>query len=78
MADRRRRNVDWFVADESGRLYGDGLGGRIVAVLMDIRDELNLANRRLSVLECRNFLRIPHKLDRIGRNTERKKRKAVK
>lgn len=42
-----------------------------IAVLMDIRDELRLIRQ---TLHCRNFQRIPAKLDRIGRNTERRRR----
>ena len=52
-----------------------------IAVLMDLRDELKelvRTNREidnsLRALRCRNFLRIPAKLDRIGRNTEKKRK----
>lgn len=45
-----------------------------IAVLMDIRDELKIVRQRLSVLECRNFLEIPLKLDRIEKNTRKRKR----
>ena len=45
-----------------------------VALLMDIRDELQSLNR---VLHCTNFLRIPQKLDDIRRNTAKKKRKLI-
>lgn len=45
------------------------------ALLMDIRDELKKLNR---VFECYNFVRIPRVLDRIQRNTAKKKKKAVK
>ena len=81
MADRRRRNVEWYVADENGNLYGDfaeKIPGRLLATLMDIRDELREIKNRLAPLQCGNFLNIPRKLDRIGRNTERKKRNANK
>jgi len=40
------------------------------AVLMDIRDEIKSLN---ALLHCPNFLRIPHKLDEIRRNTAKKK-----
>lgn len=48
--------------------------GLTLAVLMDIRDELQQLN---AVLNCRNFLAIPHTLKTIARNT-RKKPKAKK
>lgn len=49
-----------------------------IAVLMDIRDELKIVRRQLSVLECAKFLDIPRKLDLIKRNTAKKRRpKAV-
>lgn len=45
-----------------------------LAVLMDIRGELQNLNR---LLHCANFLGIPHKLDQIRRNTAKpRKRKA--
>lgn len=72
MADRRKKNSIWYVADESGKtLTWDEAQ---LAVLMDIRDELQAMNR---VLRCPNFQHIPAKLDRIGRNTAkpRKRRK---
>lgn len=43
-----------------------------VELLMDIRDELQKLN---AVLNCRNFLAIPSKLDKIERNTCKPKRK---
>lgn len=42
-------------------------------LLMDIRDELKRLN---SVLYCRNFLDIPHKLEAIRRNTTKRRKKA--
>lgn len=48
-----------------------------VSVLMDTRDELQKLNR---LLHCHNFIDIPHKLERIKKNTvkPRKKRKVKK
>lgn len=46
-----------------------------LAVLMDIREELQ---RVRSVLECTNCLRVPRILDRIAKNTAKKKRRAAK
>lgn len=45
-----------------------------IAVLMDIRDELQTLNR---LLGCSNFIRIPTVLDAISKNTK-PKRKAAK
>lgn len=72
MADRRRKDVNWTVADEKGSV--ESWQAAAVAVLMDIRD-------RLDVLRCPNFVSIPHKLDRIEREvrmlrlSRRRKRK---
>lgn len=69
MADRRKKDVNWTVADEEGAVPS---WERVsVAVLMDIRDELKELNR---LLRCQNFLRIPHHLAAIRRNTTKKKR----
>ena len=73
MADRRRKNYIWNVADERGDIYSNMRDGCSLAVLMDIRDELQRLN---SLLYCPNFTAIPRKLDRIGRNTTKKKTKA--
>lgn len=45
---------------------------------MDIRDELRQTNRKLSVLQCPDFIKIPAQLDRIRRNTTRKRRPKTK
>jgi hypothetical protein len=70
MADRRRKNMNWFVADDRGNTYQSttGLDGRSLAVLMDIRDELLRLNK---LLYCSSFLAVPQKLERIARNTSR-------
>lgn len=70
MADRRRANVSWNVADEDGRVRSwDRVA---VAVLMDIRDELQRLNQ---LLHCSNFIDIPRRLSKIAANTTRPKRK---
>jgi hypothetical protein len=47
-----------------------------VEVLMDIREELQRLN---TLLHCSNFVAIPHKLERIARNTVKpRKRKPTK
>ncbi len=66
--DRRCRNISWEVADPNGDIP---TWERIsIAVLMDIRDELQRLNR---TLDCPNFQQIPHTLDAIRRNTAKKK-----
>ena len=42
-----------------------------VALLMDIRDELKHLN---AVIYCPNFIAIPRKLERIARNTTKRKK----
>ncbi len=69
----RHKNINWDLAEE---INGDGrpcgLARRQVAVLMDIRDELQTLN---SVFACRNFLDVPQLLRDIKRNTTKRKRK---
>ena len=72
MADRRRKDVDWAVANEAGELWSNVRHGCMLAVLMDIRDELK---RISAVLNCSNCLDIPRKLERIARNTSKPKRR---
>ena len=49
-----------------------------LALLQDIRWELQEMNRTLAVLKCGNFLGIPYKLDRIEKNTRPRKRKLLR
>jgi hypothetical protein len=82
VSDRQQKNID-YVANEQGGVYVDNIASTQVlrcqlAVLMDIRRELQTVKHRLGVLECTDFLAIPRKLDRIARNTTRKKRRAAK
>jgi len=71
---KRFKDCAWDLpADPSGRISNwDAVK---VAVMMDIRDELKELN---SLFRCQNFLNIPHKLDRICRNTSKPKTKAAK
>ncbi len=69
MTDQRRANADWQVADNDGSVPTWERVG--IAVLMDIRDELQKLN---NLLRCPNFIAIPRKLDAIRRNTTKKKR----
>lgn len=73
MPDTRKKNVYWMI-----RTNADGTtptDQATLALLMDIRDELQALNR---ILNCRNFLDIPRKLDQIRRNTTKPKRRKLK
>lgn len=65
MSDTRRKNVDWLVAEPNGQVQTWERAG--IAVLMDIRDELQSLNR---LLACPNFTGIPRTLTHIRRATE--------
>jgi hypothetical protein len=70
MVDRRRANVGWEVAGPDGSMP---TWERVsIAVLMDIRDELQKLN---GLLHCPNFTGIPATLRRISYNTHRPRRK---
>jgi hypothetical protein len=62
----RRKDLVWDVPD--GRITNEQAQ---LAVLMDIRDELKRMN---AVLNCGNFLRVPHTLTGIRANTTSIKR----
>jgi hypothetical protein len=64
--DTRQKNVNWYVAapQGDGSIYPDVHDGVILAVLMDIRDELQTLNR---LLHCSNFTGMPHDLRQINR-----------
>lgn len=69
MSDTRHKNTQWKIPDDnSGRVTWDGCK---LAVLMDIRDELQRLN---NLLRCPNFLAIPRKLDLIARKLPIRKR----
>lgn len=74
MIDARRKNVEWTVSsDESPSVT---FAGAQLAVLMDIRDELQELNLRLrATLGCSNFLRIPRDVRQIRLNTNKPKRR---
>ena len=69
----RHANYDWRLPDGPTVHYE----AVQVAILMDIRDELQTLNR---LLRCDNFIGIPNQLRRIATNTTkpRRKRKAAK
>lgn len=69
---RRTKNWQWNESpNEAGKYSWDQA---IVSVLTDIREELQVINR---TLQCPNFLAIPRKLDRIVRNTAKKRKPRV-
>ncbi len=72
MSDRRKKDIDWTVAEEDGRV--PTWERVIVAVLMDVRDELKRLN---TLLYCHNFTGIPQTLRAIRKNTTKKKRAAA-
>jgi hypothetical protein len=72
--DRRRKDSEWNVVDESGRLY-QRYDSAQLAVLMDLRDELKQLN---ALLNCHNFLVIPTILRMIRDNTQPKPRPTPK
>ena len=72
--DRRCKDIRWAI-----NLTDDGNkaapGQAVLAVAMDIRDELKQLNRLLS---CPNFVAIPTTLREISANTKRRHRKLKK
>lgn len=73
MGDQRRRNVDWNVAEEDGKIpTWDRVG---IAVLMDIRDELQQLN---AVFACHRFLNVPNDLAAMAKASKRANRLAAK
>lgn len=72
--DRRQKNAEWRVLDEAGRVYSGRYDASMLAVLMDIRDELQAMNR---ILQCPNFVGIPTTLRSIRRNTAKPRTRTV-
>lgn len=62
--DRRQKNQNWSICDPAGFLYTNLKDAVAVAVLMDIRDELQQINRTLG---CYRFQAIPTHLENITR-----------
>jgi ABC-type transporter Mla MlaB component len=65
----RRKNVDWSIPDLGQTVTVDEAQ---LAVLMDIRDELQRLN---ALLHCQNFQAIPSHLRSIARNTTKARKK---
>ena len=72
MIDTRRANQNWIVTNNKGTSDISTWEQLQLAVLMDLRDELQKLNR---LLGCQNFIEIPTILREIRRNTTKKKRK---
>ncbi len=71
----RLKGLDWKLSDgvrnsEGGITYPNGTAE--LALLMDIRDELQAVRR---ILECPRFQRIPGTVLRIATNTQKVRRK---
>lgn len=75
MADRRWKDYVWPITTPDGKSYELTSQAQHLAVLMDIRDELKKLN---TILSCPNFTDIPHKLERIARQTKKRQRPTVK
>ena len=77
MADRRKKDANWIVADEQGNC--PDTQNAILAVLMDIRDEMKLIRADIlaigRIVSCPNAVDIPRILRRISANTAKKRRK---
>ena len=68
--DKQASNIRWTVVNNSGQC--PTWEHVIVAVLMDIRQELYNLN---SLLACQNFTGMPRTLRKIAANTDKKPRK---
>lgn len=64
--DRRRKNINWLIGDGVNKTVG--ISDASLAVLMDIRDELQRLN---TLLHCTNFLGMPATLRNIAMYTKR-------
>jgi len=64
------KNMDWQIAVNLD--HSVSIENARLAVLMDIRDELQKLNR---LLHCHNAVRIPKILDAIRRNTTKRRKK---
>ena len=70
MSDTRKRNLQWRVCSKDDITVS--YDGAQLAVLMDIRDELQKLN---GLLHCSNFRGIPASLMAIRKNTNKPPRK---
>lgn len=70
MNDPQAKNLEWTVTDDQGRVRT--WEQAMCALLMDVRRELRDLNR---LLQCDNFVSMPHVLRDIRRNTTKPKKK---
>jgi hypothetical protein len=70
--DGRHKNANWEISNPQGNCRS--VGHATLAILMDIRDELQTLN---CLLGCPNFTGIPETLRQIAKHT-RTKRKYTK
>ena len=68
MSDRRCKNFNWTVRGPENQGGSASFPGAQLAVLMDIRDELQELNRRMA---CSDLLALPKLLRAIKSNTEK-------
>lgn len=68
----RHRNYDWNLPENNGKPNVHDWNSVHTAMLMDIRDELQILNR---LLGCANFRQVPAILRGIRANTAKPKRK---
>jgi hypothetical protein len=66
----RHARTDWNLPEDGTLTWQQAE----IAVLMDIRDTLDVISRKLSALECPNFQAIPQTLTQIKRNTTKRRR----
>lgn len=72
MSDQRYKNRNWTVAEPNQTTVS--CGAAQLAVLLDIRDELQRLN---ALLHCHNFVGIPTVLRSIRRNTTKPRKRKV-
>lgn len=70
MVDRRQKNQNWHVTDEHGRMLHQNRA--LLAVLMDIRDEMQAINLKLG---CYRIPRALDDLNSFGKLARRQLRK---
>lgn len=74
MANRRWKDYEWPIATADGKHYESISQAQLLAVMMDIRDQLQSLN---AVFHCGHFLDVPRKLDRIEKNTRKRQQPKV-
>jgi hypothetical protein len=82
VADTRYKDRNWQVTQTSGEVVSSVANGVMLAMFMELRDELKLIRTYLEsiagVLRCPNFQKLPHMISKIEANTQRRPRKAKK